>query len=85
MSQVAVALFFMVVLVGALVVIGRTLADEWQPPIFPVTGDDLIARGITPGKKMGELLRKLEEEWEESGYRLGKKELLSKLLGIFND
>ena len=52
------------------------LANEWQPPLFPVTGDDLIALGIAPGKPMGELLHRLEEQWEDSDYKLTKEQLL---------
>ena len=52
------------------------LAQTWQPPQFPVTGDDLIARGITPGKDMGMLLQRLEDEWEASDYKVSKENLL---------
>jgi len=52
------------------------LAQKWQPPQFPVTGDDLIAIGIKPGKPMGDLLRRLEDKWEESDYKLSKEQLL---------
>jgi tRNA nucleotidyltransferase/poly(A) polymerase len=54
------------------------LAREWSVPVFPVTGDDLIAQGAKPGKELGEKLKALEEKWEESGYMLGKNELLAK-------
>jgi poly(A) polymerase len=55
------------------------LAKEWQSPQFPVTGDDLIALGINPGKNMGVLLQKLEDQWEESDYALSKEQLLQKI------
>jgi poly(A) polymerase len=55
------------------------LATEWQQPIFPVTGDDLIALGIKPGKGMGELLEGLDHLWEESDYKLSKAELLKRV------
>lgn len=55
------------------------LAAEWQPPVFPVSGEDLIAQGIAPGRGMGERLRALEEAWEESDYRLDKPALLALL------
>jgi len=54
-----------------------SLAASWQPPEFPVSGDDLITLGIKPGKEMGALLHRLESEWEKSGYTLTKKELLT--------
>jgi len=52
------------------------LARDWHPPEFPVTGNDLIALGIKPGKKMGELLEKLEAQWEKSNFTLTRDQLL---------
>jgi len=54
------------------------LADNWIPPQFPVTGDDLIAKGFVPGKALGERFRVLEEAWEASDYRLTREELLAR-------
>jgi poly(A) polymerase len=53
-------------------------ASTWQPPKFPLSGDDLIALGIKPGKEMGELLRTLEDAWEAGDYKPTKEELLKK-------
>jgi hypothetical protein len=56
------------------------LAGQWRPlPQFPVTGDDLIALGMKPGKAMGDVLRKLEEQWEASDYTLSRNELIARL------
>ena len=55
------------------------LCQTWQPPTFPITGNDLIACGYLSGKTLGETLRQLEEQWEESDYRLSKMELLNRL------
>lgn len=52
------------------------LAARWQPPLFPISGDDLIVRGIKPGKPLGDLLRQLEEKWEASDYKMTKEQLL---------
>ena len=54
-----------------------SLANNWQIPIFPVIGDDLLANGIAQGKILGETLKKLEDLWEEAGYSLSKEELLT--------
>lgn len=45
---------------------------------FPVNGSDL-PKSIQ-GKKMGELLKKMEQAWILSGFRMSKKELLDKYL-----
>jgi poly(A) polymerase len=55
------------------------LAATWDPPLFPVTGRDLLAANIKPGKDMGLLLARLEKEWEASGYSLTRKQLLARL------
>ena len=51
----------------------------WQPPEFPINGDDLITRGFTPGKALGEKLQALEAEWEAGDYVLTREQLLGRL------
>lgn len=53
----------------------RALAAIVVPP-FPVSGHDLAGLGIAPGPAMGEELAHLEQAWIESGFALGKAELL---------
>ena len=52
------------------------LAHDFVPPIFPITAKDLLARGMSEGKALGEALSALEKKWEESDYTLTKEELL---------
>ncbi len=52
------------------------IARSWEVPTFPVTARDLLARGMGEGRELGEALRRLEQRWIDSGYRLGKDELL---------
>ncbi len=47
----------------ALALIGR-----WDIPVFPVTGDDLIAKGYEPGPALGEKLSLMEEAWIACGF-----------------
>lgn len=47
---------------------------------FPVSGHDLAGLGLTPGPALGRELARLEQAWIESGFALGKGELLA-LLG----
>ncbi|MEM9276979.1 MAG: CCA tRNA nucleotidyltransferase [Pseudomonadota bacterium] len=51
-------------------------ATEWRKPEFPVKGQDLLDTGFEAGPKMGKKLAELEEKWLESGFELGKGELL---------
>jgi len=48
----------------------------WQPPVFPLSGSDLIAAGMRPGPDMGRQLAALRREWEQSGFRLNRNQLL---------
>jgi tRNA nucleotidyltransferase (CCA-adding enzyme) len=48
----------------------------WQPPEFPLSGSDLIAAGMKPGPEMGRQLAQLRREWEQSGFRLNRNQLL---------
>ncbi|MEM1315471.1 MAG: CCA tRNA nucleotidyltransferase, partial [Pseudomonadota bacterium] len=43
---------------------------------FPVSAEDLIARGMKPGKALGARLAKLEEAWLDSHFRLSRGEML---------
>jgi poly(A) polymerase len=51
-------------------------ARAWRRPVFPVSGRDLVARGIEPGPAVGERLRELEERWADSGFSLTKEKML---------
>ncbi len=55
-------------------------AYSWEIPTFPLQGKDLLAKGIKPGKELGELLAKAEAHWEETHYQLDKHALLSWLV-----
>lgn len=58
------------------------LSDElnnWQPPVFPVSGNDLKQIGVKPGPGLGKMLHELKSLWMGSYYALGKDELLEKV------
>lgn len=54
----------------------RVLGAVAVPP-FPVSGHDLAGLGIAPGPALGQELARLEQAWIESGFALGKGELLA--------
>ncbi len=39
------------------------ILKHWQAPVFPVTGEDLIAQGYQPGPALGQRLKELETAW----------------------
>lgn len=51
----------------------------WEPPVFPVGGQDLIDLGMTPGPEMGRALKTLKEAWAASGYALTREALLGRI------
>ncbi|MCE0743020.1 CCA tRNA nucleotidyltransferase [Acetobacter sicerae] len=48
-------------------------------PVFPLAGRDLLAEGIPPGPRVGELLSMIRTWWRESGCRAGREECLTYL------
>jgi poly(A) polymerase len=51
-------------------------------PEFPVSGADLIARGIKPGPAMGRTLKALEDWWIAAGFPDDKEQVLRRLASI---
>lgn len=54
-------------------------AERFDPPEFPVNGEDLKRAGIAPGPDMGEALNRLRRLWAESGFVLDSEALMSRL------
>lgn len=52
------------------------IARSFEPPVFPITARDLMARGMAEGKALGDALRALEARWIDSDYSLSRKALL---------
>lgn len=52
---------------------------EWNIPVFPVNGDDLIFIGYTPGIKLREALDYMKDIWSNSEYMIDKEYLLMSL------
>lgn len=60
-------------------------ADSWQIPRFPIYGNDVIAMGVTEGKKIGVVLLELERYWERHGYFLTRDELMKRMKHIIEE
>ncbi len=48
-----------------------------EVPKFPVSGNDLLQRGMRPGPKIGAELDRLEQKWIQSSFKLDRNALLS--------
>jgi tRNA nucleotidyltransferase (CCA-adding enzyme) len=55
----------------------ETDIENWDVPVFPVSGDDLIKRGIKPGPVMGKIIRDIKVAWAETNYTATKADLLA--------
>jgi len=42
--------------------------EGWQPPVFPLTGGDLIEQGLKPGPIVAKSLAKIEAVWIANGF-----------------
>jgi poly(A) polymerase len=51
---------------------------SWEKPAMPVTGNDLLAAGLMPGKALGAILKAIEDEWIDSNFSLNRDALLKR-------
>lgn len=54
------------------------LLGEWQRPVFPVRGGDLVSLGAAQDRRLGETLKALENEWVDGGFQLERDALLER-------
>ncbi len=54
-------------------------AERFQKPVFPLSGADVLATGVAPGPKVGEILGQLEDKWVEGNFALERDGLLERL------
>lgn len=58
------------------------ILKTWTPKIFPLTGEDLKAQGLSEGPILGKTLKALEQAWIDSDFTLTADELKQKLLTL---
>ncbi|GAA0299313.1 CCA tRNA nucleotidyltransferase [Sphingomonas oligophenolica] len=59
--------------IDRLLLCGRPVAEAasliaWQPPVLPITGGALVARGLRKGPDVAKTLREIEEQWIALGF-----------------
>ena len=54
-------------------------AASWEPPEFPLAGDDVLEMGVEEGPKVGEILDDIEEWWVEQAFRPDREACLDRL------
>lgn len=60
-------------------------AERYRKPSFPLTGADVLAAGVEPGKKVGEILKSLENLWVERNFSLDRAALTARLQDMVRD
>ena len=45
-----------------------TVAGEWTPPVFPISGRHVVAAGVAPGPEVSVLLAAAERRWIEEDF-----------------
>ncbi len=53
--------------------------DDWETPVFPLRGRDVLALGISHGPQVGKLLKAIERWWEDKDFRPDHAACLEKL------
>lgn len=54
-------------------------ADGWSAKRFPLTGADILSRGIEPEKAVGEILSSIETWWIDGGFVADRASCLARL------
>lgn len=52
---------------------------KWKAPVFPLSGEDVMALGIESGPKVGQLLSQVESWWESGNYKAKRQLCLNRL------
>ncbi|MEN3791905.1 CCA tRNA nucleotidyltransferase [Fulvimarina sp. MAC3] len=55
-----------------------SIAERFSSPEFPLSGEDMIAAGYSPGPDLGREMRRLKQIWAEGGFVMSRETLMSK-------
>ncbi|MBI1200735.1 MAG: CCA tRNA nucleotidyltransferase [Phenylobacterium sp.] len=58
------------------------LAEGWNPPEFPLTGEDVMNAGVPKGPMVGEVLREVEDWWIDHDFIDDKFSAIEKLKAV---
>jgi poly(A) polymerase len=62
-----------------------SLPERWTPPDFPLSGRDVLALGIPPGPRVGQLLGPVQEWWVAGDFTADRNAALGRLRGLAAD
>jgi poly(A) polymerase len=58
------------------------LGESWTPPVFPLTGQDVLNSGVPKGPLVGEVLREVEDWWIDHDFIDDKFSAIEKLKAV---
>ena len=62
-----------------------SFAESWTPPVLPVRGADLLARGVPAGPRVGRLLASLEDWWIGEGFPSDPQRIETHLVALMQN
>lgn len=57
-------------------------AQMWTPPKLPLSGDEVMAAGVPPGPKVGQVLREVEDWWIDADFPDDKLSVIERLKAV---
>ncbi|MEM6626310.1 MAG: CCA tRNA nucleotidyltransferase [Pseudomonadota bacterium] len=58
------------------------MADDWERPELPLSGEDVLAAGVPAGPKVGEVIRAVEDWWIDADFVDDKDAILERLNAV---
>ncbi len=58
------------------------IADSWERPAFPLTGEEVMAAGVPEGPDVGRVLREVEEWWVDVDFLDDRFSLIERLKAV---
>ncbi|WP_117193649.1 CCA tRNA nucleotidyltransferase [Rhizobium terrae] len=60
-------------------------AEGYAKPVFPLSGADIVAAGVPAGKRVGEIVKTLEDFWVERNFSPDRAALTARLDAMIRD
>ncbi len=58
------------------------MIDSWTRPVFPLTGNEVVAAGVPPGPMVGRVLREVEAWWIDNDFTSDKLSVIERLKAV---
>lgn len=58
------------------------MADSWEKPVFPLTGDEVMKAGVPKGPEVGRIMREVEEWWVDVDFIDDRLSIVERLKAI---